>query len=137
VEFALNLVWFLVSFGLGLGILAARRSQARSAARPMPGWALWTGYIVLVALLLPAISMSDDLLAMVAPAEGEQIARRYDAPRPMQSPLAQHRVFLHRTPQVLLTPPVLFAWRELPSAPRVFIPRLHRSVGDRAPPAVA
>jgi hypothetical protein len=135
-ELALNLVWLLVSLGLGLGLFASRRARARGAGRPMPGWALWTGYVVLVALLLPAISMSDDLLAMVAPAEGEQIARRYDAPRQMLAPVTQHHVLLHRAPRVLLAPPALFAWMEISSAPIVRLPLLSRSLRARAPPAL-
>ncbi len=136
-ELALNLVWFLVSLGLGLGILAARRSYGRAAGRLMPAWALWTGYVVLVAMLLPAISMSDDLLAMVAPAEGEQIARRYDAPRQMQAPVTHHHVLLHRAACVLLTPPAFFAWRDFSASQRVFTPLIPRSIRGRAPPASA
>ena len=135
-EFALNLVWFLVSLGLGLGIFASRRSRARVAGRPMPGWALCTGYVVLVALLLPAISMSDDLLAMVAPAEGEQIARRYDAPRQILAPVTQHHVLLYRAPRVLLAPPAVLAWMDISSAPIIQLPLIPHSLRARAPPAL-
>ena len=135
-EFALNLVWFLVSLGLGLGLFASRRSRARGAGRPMPGWALWTGYVVLVALLLPAISMSDDLLAIVAPAEGEQIARRYDAPRQILAPVTQHHVLLYRAPRVLLAPPAVLAWMDISSAPIIQLPLIPHSLRARAPPAL-
>ncbi len=135
-ELALNLVWFVVSLGLGLGLFASRRSRVRAAGRPMPGWALWTGYVVLIALLLPAISMSDDLLAMVAPAEGEQIARRYDAPRQILAPVAQHHMLLDRAPRVLPAPPVFLAWMNISSAPIVQLPLIPRGLRARAPPAL-
>ena len=134
-ELALNLVWFLVSVGLGLQIVASRRKRA--AGRPVPAWALWTGYVVLVALLLPAISMSDDLLAMMAPAEGEQVVRRYDAPRQPMAPVAYQAVFLHRTPRPLLTPPAWFAWLEAGGYPAIHVPLIHRNLQTRAPPACA
>lgn len=41
-----------------------------------PHFAAWISYLILVAMLLPVISMTDDLQAMVAPTDGEQIVRR-------------------------------------------------------------
>jgi hypothetical protein len=137
VELALNLVWLLISAGLGLQLLAARRKSVPASGHSRPGWTLWTGYLVLVALLLPAISMSDDLLAMRAPAEGEQIVRRYDAPRPALTPIGHLHVLLHRMPRVLLEAPAFTAWLELAGPHAVPVSRTAHTLRSRAPPAAA
>lgn len=63
---------------------------------------MWLSYAVLIALLLPAISMTDDLMAMVAPTDGEQIARRYEA-----MPASPH----HAKLQVAMVPVVRNVFR--------------------------
>lgn len=50
----------------------------------------WISYLVLVAMLFPVISMTDDLQAMVTPTDSEQIVRRFEAVAPDHSPVHLH-----------------------------------------------
>jgi hypothetical protein len=82
-ELLLNLTWLTIAAVLGVLLLASRsRCQSRcktaSAEYTSTRSTAWLCYLILIALLLPAISMTDDMMAMVAPTDGEQIARRYE-----------------------------------------------------------
>lgn len=50
----------------------------------------WISYLILVAMLLPVISMTDDLQAMIVPTDGEQIVRRCEAFAPGYAPVHFH-----------------------------------------------
>ena len=50
----------------------------------------WISYLILVAMLLPVISMTDDLQAMIVPTDGEQIVRRCEAFAPGHAPVQLH-----------------------------------------------
>jgi hypothetical protein len=96
VELLLNLLWLAASASLGVGLLYSRRRH-RSASKDYihSHSAAWFSYIILIAMLLPVISMTDDLQAMVMPADGEQIARRIESAVPGHSPVHLHpTVFL-------------------------------------------
>lgn len=90
-ELLLNITWLVVSAALGVMLVASRsRREAASGERVCKLSAVWMCYLVLIALLLPAISMTDDMLAMVAPRDGEQISRRYEV-----SAAGQHHADFH------------------------------------------
>ncbi|MGB8478537.1 MAG: hypothetical protein WCE63_06815 [Acidobacteriaceae bacterium] len=55
-----------------------------------PDSAAWISYLILIAMLFPVISMTDDLQAMVTRTDGEQIARRFEAAAPDHSPVHLH-----------------------------------------------
>ncbi len=80
-EVFLNLAWVAISTALGVQFLVSRRRRGVAQERPVHSCRTASlAYVILIALLLPAISMTDDLMTMVAPTDGEQIARRYEAP---------------------------------------------------------
>jgi hypothetical protein len=91
----------------------------------------------LIALLLPAISMTDDLMAMVAPTDGEQIARRYEA-----IPAGPHHAklqvaMLPFVPGAFRTPLAVVGNSEVLSVFRAFSPLPPQHTQGRAPPAIA
>ncbi len=95
-ELLLNLLWLAASVGLGFLLLNSRgRRRIASEDYIHSHSAAWVSYLVLIAMLLPVISMTDDLQAMVTPADGEQIVRRMEAAVPGHSPIHLHpTVFL-------------------------------------------
>ena len=74
VELFLNSVWLSVS--VFLVILCLR--SFRNGHTKLP-WSTVIALCLLLVLLFPVISMTDDLVAMTAPADAEQMLRRYDA----------------------------------------------------------
>ena len=70
VELLFNLVWVLVSLAMLSGWLSLGL-RCRSRER----WISGVAVVLLVVLLLPAISMTDDLMAASAPAETEHMLR--------------------------------------------------------------
>jgi hypothetical protein len=70
VELFLNLAWFVLSAVL-VGICLRRQSRSARA------WVAVTALCLLVLLLLPTISMTDDLLAISTPAEAEHMLRHH------------------------------------------------------------
>ena len=74
-ELLLNLVWASISLSLVVcWFRSARSSRAKLE------WGLVIALALLIVLLFPAISMTDDLVAMNAPAELEHMLRRSEAP---------------------------------------------------------
>jgi hypothetical protein len=75
VELFLNLVWLFVSllliFGWGHAIVRGKCAREK--------WVSAVALVLLVVLLFPVISMTDDLVAMAAPDEGEHAVRRAEA----------------------------------------------------------
>ncbi|HET9100718.1 MAG TPA: hypothetical protein VFN62_10030 [Acidobacteriaceae bacterium] len=96
-ELLLNLLWLAASASLGVLLLNSRGGRGvASQDRIHSHFAAWISYLILIAMLLPVISMTDDLQAMVTPKDGEQIVRRMEAVVPGHSPVQLHRtVFLH------------------------------------------
>lgn len=75
VELLLNFVWLSVSVTLILfWAQAARRGDTK------PTWATFVAIALLLVLLLPVISMTDDLVAMDSPSESEHIVRSGEMP---------------------------------------------------------
>ena len=90
-ELLLNLIWLMIASALGVLLLTSRtKSEAMFGKCVYTRSSAWVCYAVLIALLLPAISMTDDMMAMVAPTDGEQIVRRYEV-----SVGGQHHAGLH------------------------------------------
>jgi hypothetical protein len=97
----------------------------------------WMCYLVLIALLLPAISMTDDMMAMVAPADGEQIARRYEVSAGGQRHVDLHVALFYIVRDGSHVPLVCIGAPEAIPALRAFCfsPRQHMQ--GRAPPVTA
>jgi hypothetical protein len=138
VELLLNLLWLAASASLGVLLLNSRsRRVGASEDRIHSHSSAWISYVILVSMLLPAISMTDDMQAMVTPKDSEQIVRRIEAAVPGHSPVPLHgTVFLH-VRSVWLAP--VFEARPLEIV-RDFHPSYcwHRQTTQgRAPPAVA
>lgn len=144
-ELFLNLIWLAVSVALGTLLILQRR---RSGAAPQRGVykscsfadcasrssTVWLAYLVLIALILPAISMTDDLLAMTVSSDGEQIARRYDCSPGVRQQLDLHVAVIHAVPDVSSTPLLCTGIVETESSPRISHPILTECLRDRAPP---
>lgn len=74
-EIFLNIVWLCVSAALlGRWVRAVRKGESRLE------WSTVVAVGLLLLLLFPVISMTDDLVAMNTPGEVEHILRRHDAP---------------------------------------------------------
>lgn len=72
-ELFLNFVWLSVSLALLVTwAKAVRRGDTKRT------WTVFLALVLLVILLLPVISMTDDLVAMVSPTEFEHAVRRGD-----------------------------------------------------------
>jgi hypothetical protein len=75
VELILNLVWLVASiFLVAAWIWSIRKGYIEFE------WATLIALILLIVILFPVISMTDDMVMMRAPAEIEHIMRRSEAP---------------------------------------------------------
>lgn len=74
VELFLNFVWISTCLALIGWWLSSPDRRRRVDGRAV------VAVVLLVVLIFPVISMTDDLLAMSAPSEVEHVLRRYDAP---------------------------------------------------------
>lgn len=137
-ELLLNLMWLALATALGGLLLVSRgRCEVTSEKCLHTRTTAWICYAVLIALLLPAISMTDDRMAMVAPSDGEQIVRRYETSPSGPHHTSLHGAILHTSRDGLHSPLV---WIEnLEPAPALhFICSLPpRHMKGRAPPASA
>jgi hypothetical protein len=92
-----NLTWAGVSLALCAAWFASRPGKRRDSLLPGAGVQA-IAILVLTAVLLPVISLTDDLQATANPAETERVTRRADwQPSPGQP--------LHRLP-IALAPPI-------------------------------
>ena len=90
-ELLLNLLWLAASVALGALLLKSRgRRGGVSHDYVHSHSTAWISYLVLVAMLFPVISMTDDLQAMVTPTDSEQIVRRFEAVALGHSPVHLH-----------------------------------------------
>ncbi len=88
-----NLLWVAVTILLGAAWFANRRNSGAKSLLPAIGVQL-VALAVLAAILLPVISLTDDLQANTNPAETERVTRRGDLQLSPDQPL-------HRLPAVL------------------------------------
>ena len=137
-ELLLNLLWLAASASLCMVLLRSRGGRrVVSADCIYPHSAAWVSYLILIAMLLPVISMTDDLQAMVTPTDGEQIVRRIEAAVPGHSPVHLHRTVFLQVRSVWLAPVVEVCPLE---AVRDFYPSYFwhwQTTQGRAPPASA
>jgi len=138
VELLFNLLWLAASASLGCLLLYSRGWRGvASRDRIHSHSAAWVSYAILIAMLLPVISMTDDMQAMATSTDGEQIVRRIEAAVPGHSPVHLHRTVFLLARSVWLAP--VFENLPLESVPE-FHPSYccHRQTTQgRAPPAVA
>lgn len=137
-ELLLNLTWLTVSVALGVLLIASRsKSDAMSGRCIYTRSTAWISYLILIALLLPAISMTDDLMAKVAPADSEQVLRRHEVSVGGQHHAEIHITFLctmHDASTVLLR---CIDNLEILPAHHTFYPPPLQHTRDRAPPLTA
>ena len=84
-----NLLWVAVTIMLGAAWLANLRDRRKKSVLPAIGVQL-VALAVLAAILLPVISLTDDLQANTNPAETERVTRRGDLQLSADQPL--HRL---------------------------------------------
>jgi len=135
VETFFNLLWVAVIAALAAVWLAARYRRAKSG---LPATAVqFTAFVVLALILLPVISLTDDLQARISPAETEHVARRGDVqPSPDQRlhPLPVALTLLAFAPRI----PSLTV-RESVATEQRPLRQMHgfsRALATRPPPAV-
>jgi hypothetical protein len=102
--------------------LLESRGKRRAACSDYvhPHSTAWISYLILIAMLLPVISMTDDLQAMVTLTDGEQIARRLEVSIPGHSPVQLHDTMFFPVRYVLFAPvpdagPLELTWDFHPS----------------------
>jgi hypothetical protein len=93
VETFFNLLWVAVTIMLGAAWLANLQDRRKKSLLPAIGVQL-VALAVLAAILLPVISLTDDLQANTAPAETERVTRSGDLQLAPDQPL-------HRWPAIL------------------------------------
>ncbi len=71
-ELFLNLAWLVLSAALVVGSIGIAHSALRGRR-----WTIVIALILLIIILLPAISMTDDLAAVNNPAETDHLLRRH------------------------------------------------------------
>lgn len=96
-ELVLNLLWLAASAVLGVLLLNSRGRRGVASDDYVHSHSVaWISYLVLIAMLLPVISMTDDLRALATATDGEQIVRRIEAAAPAHPPVQLNRTaFLH------------------------------------------
>ena len=82
-ELFLNLAWLSLSATLVWGYFAFARS-----ATPRHKWLALIALVMLIVVLLPAISMTDDLAAISNPGETDHFLRRHGTPLPQHTDIA-------------------------------------------------
>lgn len=131
-----NLLWAALVLALGTAWLVALHRRSEESLLPRAGLQLIT-LTILAAILLPVISLTDDLQAWTAPAEGEHLSlRRGDLQ-------ASHERDAHRMPVALALLTAPFSLSEPHPAGRLAAndatPRIRgsltHSLPTRAPPA--
>ena len=136
-ELLLNLVWLLISAAIFAGLaLSLRRERQRGFEEHASPYLRYISALVLVFILLPVISMTDDLHAMPMMAEGERAVRAQAADTSQQ----QHKM---RVPVLFLAALVILQGQPHLLATAIsdsFVPiaPLWKSpqTANRAPPAL-
>lgn len=136
-ELLLNLLWLAASVSLAVLLLNSRGRRGVASQNYVHSHSVaWISYLVLVAMLLPVISMTDDLRALTTPTDGEQIVRRIESAAPGHSPVHLHRTAFLQVRSVWLAPVIETCPLE---AVRNFYPSYswhQRTKQGRAPPSL-
>jgi hypothetical protein len=134
VELILNIVWLSVSILL---VILCLRSFLKGPTKLT--WSMVIALCLLLVLLFPVISMTDDLVTITAPADAEHMLRRYDA-----SPMQSHSGWLLDALALLsliVAGIASFLSDSIRVRPRAFVATLLaglvRALGVRPPPAVS
>ena len=90
-ELLFNLVWLFLSLAL-LASMHRRCARSQRSARALDSFHRYLTVVVLSFMLLPVISMTDDLHAMTTMAEGERTDRKISA---AQNPHLQDHPLFH------------------------------------------
>ncbi|MHB8301454.1 MAG: hypothetical protein ACYDC6_01260 [Acidobacteriaceae bacterium] len=134
-ELLFNLAWLVVSAAL-LASLQSRRARSSAPAGEANRGRRCLAVFLLSFLLLPAISMTDDLHAMTTMAEGERTYRKISAAQNghLQNPWLTHPAMAASLPPTGLHDVChgVVASIELPEPPLRCFTKL---LSDRAPPA--
>lgn len=77
VEIFFNLLWMAITIALGAAWLSSRRNHRAQSLLPAIG-VQFVALAMLAVILLPVISLTDDLQATTNPAETERFSRRGD-----------------------------------------------------------
>lgn len=135
VELALNTFWLAASVCLGVVLVLSRNRCRTKREDPLHSHATaCISYLILVAMLLPVISMNDDLQAMVVPKDGEQIVRRCEGFAPSHASVNLHVAPLIQTRNLSFAP--LSHFTSLGTIPYFHLYRCsyRQTTRDRAPP---
>lgn len=137
-ELFFNLAWVAVS-GILVGLWFLRKGRWADDSLCMSLIAQLTALALLVAILLPVISLNDDMMAKILPAESEHIALRNDFQA--IADLSLHTLWtvlpaFVPVPQPQSQPQPL-AWLTVPATEQgTFCAGYLRILGTRPPPAV-
>jgi hypothetical protein len=88
VEILFNLMWLALSAGLIMGFWLTSRSRGNGKSPRATLCMQLIALALLIAILLPVVSLTDDLRACAAPTESEHLSRRGDS-------LTTHDLSLH------------------------------------------
>ena len=136
VELFFNLVWSVLSLILGFLWIRGLRESRKNPARPRAIYQL-IALSMLILILLPVVSLTDDLHTMAGPVESEHITRRVnyfpgtDQPADIAS-LLHAQLFVSRfLPQLRSSTPAV------QSTPIIYIrPGFTRQAANRPPPLI-
>ena len=137
-ELLLNLVWLLLSLGLFARLsVDLRRERQCGRTGHAPVWVRSLSAVVLAFILLPVISMTDDLHAMPAMAEGERAVRAQaaDTAQQQQHNLRVAVVFLAALP-MFQSPLCPLGRVEKNTLPLPASPWTSPQTANRAPPSL-
>jgi len=136
VELFFNLLWLAIS-SLILGFwLLSRNRWADDSLRVSIGLQL-IALTLLIAVLLPVVSLTDDLQACTMPAESEHMSRRGDFQAIADLSLHTVSALIAGVVPVDVSPqPKTFAWLSFPAQKETSSEGYLRIFGSRPPPAV-
>jgi hypothetical protein len=136
VEVFFNLVWVAVSVALFAVWLTALRQERKQSRLPAVGTQI-VALAILVVILLPVISLTDDLQAVNTPAEAEHLFRRGDLEHAVDQSLHSLPVALGQLVSGLVLPPTQQIAFTVTADPPVWPMRGYsRAATTRPPPAV-
>jgi hypothetical protein len=136
VELFFNLLWLALSFLLlGFWLLRKNRWADDSLRRSIA--VQFIALALLIVVLLPVVSLTDDLQACTVPAESEHLSRRSDFQAFADLSLHAISVVIAGLP-ALVAPhePQTLAWLSLPTEKEPLCVRYLRTLGTRPPPTV-
>jgi hypothetical protein len=135
VEIFSNLFWLALSF-LFLGFWLLHRRRSADESQRSSASVQFIALVLLIVILLPVVSLTDDLQACTMPAESEHLSRRSDFQtvadftQPSISVVIAGLLSFDTTPKSQT-----FAWLSLPAEHETPCAGYLRTLGTRPPPA--